>query len=135
MDATGHGDGAVVREHIAIERIESGIVNVGDKYAFAQVIVNHDASGAAESAKRSLMQLGPDARTGAERQQTNRLAAAAQRHHEQPGAPILAGFGIAHHRARAVIDLRFLAGSGGITTRASGAWEPRSLRTKRCTLW
>jgi hypothetical protein len=41
-----------------------------------------------------------------------RFPAAAQRHHEQPGAPILAGLGIAHRRARAVIDWRLLAGSG-----------------------
>jgi len=56
--------------------------------------------------------LGPDARTGAKGQQTNRLAAAAQRHHEQPGAPVLAALGIAHHGAGAVIDLRLLASRG-----------------------
>jgi hypothetical protein len=54
------------------------------------------------------MQFGPDAGAGAEGQQSNRFPAAAQRHHEQPGAPILVGFGIAHHRAGTVIDLRFL---------------------------
>ena len=58
------------------------------------------------------MQLGPDARTGAEGQQTNRLAAAAQSHHKQPGAAVLAALGIAHHGAGTVIDLRLLAGSG-----------------------
>src|ERR1019366_3660432 len=39
-------------------------------------------------------------------------AAAAQRHHEQPGAPILAALGIAHHGAGAIIDLRLLASGG-----------------------
>jgi hypothetical protein len=57
------------------------------------------------------MQFGPDASAGAEGQQTNGFATAAQRHHEQPCAPTLMGFGIAHHRAGAVIDLRFLAGT------------------------
>src|SRR5271165_2528140 len=51
-------------------------------------------------------------RTGAEGQQAYRLATAAQRHYEQPGAPVLAALGIAHHGAGAVIDLRFLAGCG-----------------------
>ena len=41
-----------------------------------------------------------------------RLAAVAQRQHEQPRAPVLAGVRIAHHRAGAVIDLRFFAGCG-----------------------
>jgi hypothetical protein len=58
------------------------------------------------------VQLSPDARTGAERQQTNRFAAAAQRHHEQPSALVLAALGITHHRSGAVINLRLLAGRG-----------------------
>ena len=58
------------------------------------------------------MQFGPDARAGAEHQQPNRFAAVAQRQHEQPRAPVLAGLRIAHHRAGAVIDLRFFAGRG-----------------------
>ena len=91
LDPTRQGDRAVVREHVAIERIESGIVDVGDEHALAQIVEHDDAGGAAQSAKGSFVQLGPDARTGAEGQQTNRLAAAAERHHEQPGAPILAG--------------------------------------------
>jgi len=58
------------------------------------------------------VQFGPDARAGTERQQANGLPAAAQRQHEEPGAPTLMGLGIAHHRAGAVSDLRFLAGGG-----------------------
>src|SRR5208282_2110467 len=82
---------------------------VGDEHALAQIVEHDDAGGAAQSAKSSFMQLGPDARTGAEGQQTNRLAATAQRHYEQPGAPVLAALGIAHHGSGAVIDLRLLA--------------------------
>ena len=78
-----------MRQNIAIEGIESGIVNVGDEHALAQIVEHDDARGAAQPAKGSFVQLGPDSRTGAEGQQTNRLAAAAQRHHEQPGAPVL----------------------------------------------
>src|ERR1039457_4230801 len=37
---------------------------------------------------------------------------AAQRHHEQPGAPVLAALGIAHHGTGTVIDLRLLASRG-----------------------
>ena len=46
-----------------------------------------------------------------EGEQANRLATAAQGHHKLPGAAVLAGLGIAHHRASTVIDLCFLAGS------------------------
>ncbi len=110
--AAGHGHCAVVRQHVAVKRIERGIVNVGDEHAFAQIVEHDDAGGATQPAKGAFVQFGPDARTGTEGQQTNRLAAAAQRHHEQPGAPILAALGIAHHRAGAVIDLRLLASRG-----------------------
>ncbi len=96
LNAARHGHRAVVREYVAIEGIESRIVNVGDEHALAQIVEHDDARGAAQPAKGSFVQLGPDARTGAESQQANRLAAAAQRHHEQPGAPILAALGIAH---------------------------------------
>src|ERR1035437_4481975 len=112
LDAAGHGHRAVVREHIAIEGIESGIVNVGDEHALAQIVEHDDARGAAQPAKGAFVQLGPDARTAAEGQQTNRFAAAAQRHYEQPGAPVLAALAIAHHRSSAAIDLRLLAGRG-----------------------
>src|SRR5579859_183068 len=47
LDATRHGDRAVMREHVAIERIESGIVDVGDEHAFAQIVEHDDARGPA----------------------------------------------------------------------------------------
>ncbi len=58
------------------------------------------------------MQLGPDARAGAENQQPYRFAAIAQREHEQTGASILAAFRFAHHRPAAVIDLTLFSWSG-----------------------
>ena len=60
---------------------------------------------APESTEGFLVQLGPDARTGTEGQKACRLAAAAERHHEQSGASIFSALRIADHRARAVIDL------------------------------
>lgn len=60
-----------MREHVAIERIESGIVHVADEHDLAQIIEDDDARGAAQPAKRSFVQLGPDARAEAEGQQAN----------------------------------------------------------------
>ena len=111
-DAAGHGHHAVVGQHIAIERIERGIVDVRREHAFAQIVEHHDARAAAEAAKGFLVQLGPGVGTGAKDQQADRLATVAQRHHKQPRAPVLAAFLIAHHRASAVIDLRFFARRG-----------------------
>jgi hypothetical protein len=110
LNATRHGDRAVVSEDIAIQRIQRGIVDVGDEHAFAQIVEHDDASGATESAEGTLVQFGPDASTGAEGKQPNRFATTTERHDEQPCAPMLASVGIAHHRPSAVIDLRFLTG-------------------------
>ena len=99
-------------QHVAVQRIERGIVDVGREHAFAQIIEHHHASHSTQSAKRFLVQLGPDPRAGAEHQKANRFPAVSQRHHEQPRAPVLAGVRIAHHRTGAVIDLRFFAGRG-----------------------
>ena len=99
-------------EDVAIEWIQSGIVNVGDEHTFAQVIEHDDARTTTQSAKRFLMQLGPDARTGAEGQQAYGLAAVAERQHEQTRASIFTRLRIAHHRAGAVIDLRLFSGRG-----------------------
>ena len=112
LNAARHGDGTVVCEHVAVQRIERGIVDVGDEHALAQVIQHDDASHATQPAKSSFVQLGPDPRTGTEHQQAHRLAAVTQRQHEQPRAPVLAGLRIAHHGAGAVIDLRFFARRG-----------------------
>ena len=61
----------LMREHVAIERIERGIVNVGDEHAFAQIVEDHDARRSAQPAKGALVQFRPDARAGTQRQQTN----------------------------------------------------------------
>ena len=98
---------AVVLQHITVQRIERGLINVGREHALAQIIEHHHASDSTEPAKRLLMQLGPDARAGAEHQQTNSFPAVSQRQDEQSRAPILARLRVADHRPGAIIDLRF----------------------------
>jgi len=48
-DPTGQGYGAIVRQDVAIERIQSGIVDVRDEHAFAQIIQNDDSRSATQS--------------------------------------------------------------------------------------
>src|SRR5580693_3494358 len=73
---------------------------------------SNDAGTAAESTECFLVQLGPDARAGAEGEQTYRLAAASERQHEQSCASVFAGLRIADHGAGAVIDLGLFSGCG-----------------------
>src|SRR5579864_4332345 len=56
------------------------------------------------------MQFGPDLRAGSEHQQANRLATVTESQHEQPRAAVLTAVRVAHHRASAVVDLKFFAG-------------------------
>ena len=46
-DPAGEGDGTVMGEHIAIEGIEGGVVNVGNEYAFAEIVQHQDARSTA----------------------------------------------------------------------------------------
>jgi hypothetical protein len=87
-------------EDVAIEWIQSGIVEVGDEHAFAQVIEHDDARTTTQATKRFLMQFGPDARAGAESQQAYGLAAVPERHQEQSCAAIFARLRVADHRGR-----------------------------------
>ena len=43
LNATGHGDDAVMLQEIAVQRIERGVIEVGKQHAFAQVIQYDDA--------------------------------------------------------------------------------------------
>jgi len=58
------------------------------------------------------MQLGPGLHTGLEDQEADRLAAVAERQHEQTHPAVLAAVRVADHRAGAVIDLGLFAGRG-----------------------
>src|SRR6266446_6818766 len=112
LNPAGHGHNTVVREHIPKEWIESGIVNISNDDSLAQIIEHHDARTPTESAKGFLMQLSPDTGTGTPDQQPHRLAAVAERQHEQARAAIFSALRIAHHRARSVIGLCFFSSCG-----------------------
>ena len=109
-DATGQRHGVVVPEHVAVERVQRGIVEVRGEDALLQIVQNHDPDGAAEPAERLFVQLGPPARARGEGQQADALAAVAQGEHEQARAAVLAGDGVPHHRTVGVIHLAFLSG-------------------------
>src|ERR1700728_84217 len=81
---------AVVLQHVTVQRIERGLINVGREHAFAEIIEHHNTSDSTEPAKSFLMQLGPNTRTGTEHQEANSFSAISQRQDEQTRAPILA---------------------------------------------
>jgi len=49
-------------QHVAIEGIQAGIVDVGRQYPFPQIIQNDDPRGSAQPPKSLLMQLCPHPR-------------------------------------------------------------------------
>jgi hypothetical protein len=71
-----------VPQHIAVERVEGGLVDVRRENPLLEVIEHHDVDGAAEPAKRLFVQLGPAARARLEGEQSHALAAVAQRQDE-----------------------------------------------------
>jgi hypothetical protein len=99
-------------QHVTIERIDGGIVDVGREHTLAQIVEHHHAGNAAEPAEGFFVQLGPGLRTGLEYQKANRLAAIAQRQDEQSRAPVLAAARVSHHWSGAVIHLSFLSRCG-----------------------
>src|SRR3989454_163583 len=70
-DATGQRDDAVVRQHVAVERIEGGVVDVRREHALAKIVEDDDLHGAAEAAETLLVQLAPAARARGEGQQAD----------------------------------------------------------------
>src|SRR5688572_7806499 len=89
-DAARQRDDAVVREHVAVERIERGIVDVWGEDAFFEIVEDDDADRAAEPTKSAFVELGPDLRARLPDQQTHRLARVAQRQDEESRASVLA---------------------------------------------
>src|SRR5689334_374562 len=59
-DATRQRNGAIVREHVAIQRIQSRIVDIRLKHAFAEIIEYDRAAGATQTAERLFVEFGPD---------------------------------------------------------------------------
>ena len=111
-DATRQRDDAVVREHVAIERIERGIVDVGREHALFEIVEDDHArcpprrrnARSWSSAQVCALDCHTSSRTD--------FARVAERQDEEPRAPVLARLRMAHHRAVAVIDLAFFAGRG-----------------------
>ena len=124
-DPARQGGHAIVSEHVAIERVEFRVVDVGLEHALFQVVEHHDARSTAESAECSLVKLGPDLRTRFEGEKTHALATAAEGEHEHSHAAVLARCGVADHRAVAgVVHLAFFA-RGGLD-HGMGVRNPRS---------
>jgi hypothetical protein len=99
-----------VGEDVAVERVQGGVVDVGREHALAEIVEDDDLDRAAEAAEGLLVQLAPAPRARREGQQADALAAIAQGEDEQPGAAVLPGDRMPHHRAVAVVDLTFFAG-------------------------
>jgi hypothetical protein len=123
-----------VLEHVTIERIERGMVNVGREHALAQVIGhttrvappkrrNAFSCNSAQTRelerntrRRTAFQLYPSVRTN------NRVRR------------LLGRLRVAHHRAGAIIDLSFFVGCGLNDHVCFRVGDLRSFRTKRLTL-
>jgi hypothetical protein len=101
-----------VGEHIAVERAEGGIVDVGREHAFLEVVEDDYADGAPQAPKRFFVEFRPAPRARLEREQPDALAAVALGEDEQARAPVLPGGRVPDHRPVAVVDLAFLARRG-----------------------
>ncbi len=73
-DATRQADHAVVREHIAIQRIERRLVDVGREHALFEIIEDDRPRRAPEAPKRALVELRPRLRARLPRQQPHGFA-------------------------------------------------------------
>ena len=111
-DAARQGDGAVVGQHVAVERIERRVVDVRGEDALLEVVEHDDADTAAQPPECALVQLGPEPGARPVDQQPHGLARVAEREHEEPRPSVLARGRVADHRPAAVVDLRLLARSG-----------------------
>jgi hypothetical protein len=58
-----------VGEHVAIEWVQSGVIDVWREHALAQVVEDDDAQGPAQPAKRLFVQLDPAPGAGLEGEQ------------------------------------------------------------------
>jgi hypothetical protein len=108
-DAAREPDHAVVREHLAIERIERRLVDVGRQHALFEVVEDNDPRRSAQSTKRAFMELRPGLRTRLPDQQTHGFARVGERQDEETRAAILAGLRMADHRPVSVVHLGFFA--------------------------
>ncbi len=71
---TGQRDRSIVSQHVAIERVEGRIVEVGLQDPFAQIVEDDHPNRPAQAAEGSFVQLGPDLGARAPDQQPNGFA-------------------------------------------------------------
>jgi len=109
-DATREADDAVVREHVAVERIERRLVDVRGEHALFEVIEDDGPRRPAQPTEGAFVERRPRLGARLPHQQPHSLARVRERQDKQRGAAILAGLRMADHRAVAVVDLAFLAG-------------------------
>jgi hypothetical protein len=107
----GHCHGAVMSQHVAVERIQNGVVEVRRKHGFAQVIRYNHLHGAPEFEECAFVQFSPDASARLKGEKAYALAAVAQRHHKESRAAVLAGLGITNTWPGTVINLRLFSWS------------------------
>ena len=110
-DPARQRDGPVVLEHVAVQRVDRRVVDIGLEHALAEVVEHDHAHRAAQPTESLLVQLRPDPTRRAEHQQSDRLAAVAEGEHEEARPTVLLGLRMADHRPLAVVDLRLLARS------------------------
>ena len=99
-------------EHIPVERVEFGVVDIGFQNTFGEIVEHDVFRGSTEAAEGGFVQFRPDLTAGLEAQQTDAFAAEAERQHEEAGATVFASFRITDLRAGAVVDLQFFARGG-----------------------
>src|SRR5258708_26061649 len=109
LDPARQGCDTVVSQNIAEQRVDRGIVEVGNRYAFFQVVENDESWTTAQATKFFLVQFRPSAYTRPPGEQAHAFAAIAERQHEQPRPAMLSALRITHHRTAAVVDLRFFS--------------------------
>jgi hypothetical protein len=110
LDPARQGCDTVVSQNISEQRVDGGIVEVGLRYAFFQVVENDESWTTAQATKCFLVQFRPSAYTRPPGEQAHAFTAVAERQHEQPRPAMLATLRITHHRTTAVVDLRFFSG-------------------------
>ncbi|MDT4816658.1 hypothetical protein FQZ97_497130 [compost metagenome] len=102
------GHHAIVGKHGRVHRIELGLVQVGLKDAFLQVVQHHVLGHAAEVTPGLLVQLRPDLLARFPHHAPEAVPGMAQRHYEQPRLAITVSAGHPGWCTLAVVDLRLL---------------------------
>ena len=118
-DAAREPDHAVVGQHLAIERIERRLVDIGRQHALFQVVEDDDPRRSAQSTKRAFMELRPGLCTRLPNQQMHGFARVGEGQDEETGAAMLAGLWMADHRPVSVVHASNTANDSRLTRSTS----------------